>query len=115
MSIERGWPWKEIKKSCESLQKRCDYGRSPRNLILKFNLSLLFRYGADPNTNVKGTRPLHEALEGGHIGTVLQLLRHGSDPLLYDYSGNMPIDLAKESEDKKLLDFFSKRESNRLI
>ena len=66
-----------------------------------------FRYGADPNTNVKGTRPLHEALEGGHIGTVLQLLRHGSDPLLYDYSGNMPIDLAKESEDDKLLNFFS--------
>ena len=56
---------------------------------------------------MKGTRPLHEALEGGHIGTVLQLLRHGSDPLLYDYSGNMPIDLAKESEDDRLLDFFS--------
>ena len=50
---------------------------------------------------------MHEALEGGHIGTVFQLLRHGSDPLLYDYSGNMPIDLAKESEDKQLLDFFS--------
>ena len=56
---------------------------------------------------MKGTRPLHEALEGGHLGTVRQLLRHGSDPLLYDYSGNMPIDLARESEDDRLLDFFS--------
>lgn len=65
------------------------------------------RYGADPNTNVKGTRPLHEALEGCHIKTVVQLLRHGSDPLLYDYSGNMPIDLARESEDESLLEYFS--------
>ena len=38
---------------------------------------------------------------------MVQLLRHGSDPLLYDYSGNMPIDLAKESEDRDLLDYFS--------
>ena len=66
-----------------------------------------FRYGADPNTNVKGTRPLHEALEGGHIEAVVRLLRHGSDPLLYDYSGNMPIDLARESEVPELLEYFS--------
>jgi hypothetical protein len=65
------------------------------------------RYGADPNTNVKGTRPLHEALDGAHIEAVVQLLRHGADPLLYDYSGNMPIDLAKDSEDPNLLPYFS--------
>ena len=69
-------------------------------------MSCIFRYGADPNTNVKGTRPLHEALEQGHIQSVVKLLRHGSDPLLYDYSGNMPIDLAQESEDVDLLEYF---------
>lgn len=38
---------------------------------------------------------------------MVQLLRHGSDPLLYDYSGNMPIDLARESEDEPLMEYFS--------
>ena len=46
-------------------------------------------------------------MEGGHIEAVVRLLRHGSDPLLYDYSGNMPIDLARESEVPELSEFFS--------
>ena len=46
-------------------------------------------------------------MEGGHVEAVVRLLRHGSDPLLYDYSGNMPIDLARESEVPELLQFFS--------
>ncbi len=41
------------------------------------------------------------------MNAVVQLLRHGSDPLLYDYSGNMPIDLARESENDRLLEYFS--------
>jgi hypothetical protein len=45
-------------------------------------------------------------LEQGHVQAVIQLLKHGSDPLLYDYSGNMPIDLAQESEDADLLEYF---------
>ena len=45
-------------------------------------------------------------MEQGHIQAVINLLKHGSDPLLYDYSGNMPIDLAQESEDADLLEYF---------
>jgi hypothetical protein len=41
----------------------------------------LLRYGADPNTNVKGTRPLHEALESGILESVHHLLGHGSGNL----------------------------------
>ena len=58
-------------------------------------LTLIFRFGADPNTNIKGTRPLHEAIDGGSRAAVRALLTHGADPLIYDYSGNMPIDLAE--------------------
>jgi hypothetical protein len=61
-----------------------------------------YRYGVDPNTNVKGTRPLHEALEAASVKSVYQLLRFGADPLLYDYSGNMPVDLAEGDEDLKV-------------
>ena len=47
------------------------------------------------------SRPLHEALEGGSLSTVHTLLRYGADPLLYDYSGNMPIDLTEENPEMK--------------
>jgi len=45
---------------------------------------------------VKGTRALHEAIEGGNPRTAQVLLSYGADPLLHDYSGNMPVDLATE-------------------
>lgn len=64
-------------------------------------VQILLKYGVDPNTNVKGTRPLHEALESGDLWSVFHLLGYGSDPLLYDYSGNMPIDLTGGDEDMK--------------
>ncbi|TRY64225.1 hypothetical protein TCAL_14301 [Tigriopus californicus] len=64
-------------------------------------VQILLKYGVDPNTNVKGTRPLHEALESGDLWSVFHLLGYGSDPLLYDYSGNMPIDLTEDDEDMR--------------
>ena len=64
-------------------------------------VDMLLRYGVDPNTNVKGTRPLHEALIGGSTRAVCNLLSHGSDPLLYDYTGHMPSDLAEEDDDMR--------------
>ena len=67
----------------------------------------LIRFGADPNTNVKGTRPLHEALDNNKIKAVHQLLKHGADAMLYDYSGNMPMDLANDSDNPELQEYFS--------
>ena len=36
------------------------------------------------------------AIEGGNPGTAQVLLSYGADPLLHDYSGNMPLDLATD-------------------
>ena len=36
------------------------------------------------------------AIEGGNPRTAQVLLSYGADPLLHDYSGNMPVDLATE-------------------
>ena len=36
------------------------------------------------------------AIEGGNPSTARVLLSYGADPLLHDYSGNMPLDLATE-------------------
>ena len=76
---------------------------------------ILLSYGADPGAGVKGTRALHEgtlnfksynrgkcemkffsAIEGGDPATARVLLSYGADPLLHDYSGNMPLDLATD-------------------
>lgn len=54
----------------------------------------LLSYGADASAGVKGTRALHEAIEGASPATARTLLAYGADPLLHDYSGNMPLDLS---------------------
>jgi len=57
-------------------------------------VKVLLSYGADASAGVKGTRALHEAIEGASTSTVCTLLSYGADPLLHDYSGNMPLDLS---------------------
>ena len=37
-------------------------------------VEILLKFGVDPNTNVKGTRPLHEALEGGFVKAVNKVI-----------------------------------------
>jgi len=64
-------------------------------------VKVLLKYGADPGAGVKGTRALHEAIEGISRDCVCTLLTYGADPLLHDYSGNMPIDLADNDPDMK--------------
>jgi len=64
-------------------------------------VKVLLKYGADPSSGVKGTRALHEAIEGISRDCVYTLLTYGADPLLHDYSGNMPIDLADNDPDMK--------------
>lgn len=64
-------------------------------------VKVLLKYGADPSSGVKGTRALHEAIEGISRDCVYTLLTYGADPLLHDYSGNMPIDLAENDPDMK--------------
>jgi len=57
-------------------------------------VKVLLSYGADASAGVKGTRALHEAIEGASPSTARTLLAYGADPLLHDYSGNMPLDLS---------------------
>lgn len=57
-------------------------------------VKVLLSYGADASAGVKGTRALHEAIEGASPSTARTLLSYGADPLLHDYSGNMPLDLS---------------------
>lgn len=57
------------------------------------NVRVLLKYGADASAGVKGTRALHEAIDGCSAPTMRTLLSFGADPLLHDYSGNMPLDL----------------------
>lgn len=37
-------------------------------------VNMLLRFGADPNANVKGTRPLHEAIDGDSLACVHHLV-----------------------------------------
>lgn len=62
---------------------------------------VLLMYGADPSSGVKGTRALHDAVEGGSRETVQTLLCYGADPMLHNYSGCMPLDLAKGEKNMK--------------
>jgi len=62
---------------------------------------ILLKYGADPSSGVKGTRALHDAVEGSSRETVEALLSYGADPLLHNYSGSMPIDLAEGEKNMK--------------
>ena len=61
----------------------------------------------EPLSLLAGTRPLHEALIGGSTQAVCNLLSHGSDPLLYDYTGHMPSDLAEEDDDMRYKTLFT--------
>lgn len=65
-------------------------------------VKVLLSYGADASAGVKGTRALHEAIEGASPSTARTLLSYGADPLLHDYSGNMPLDLSTNDPSMQL-------------
>jgi len=69
------------------------------------NVKVLLKYGADASAGVKGTRALHEAIDGGSAPTCRTLLSYGADPLLHDYSGNMPLDLAANHPDPEIKNY----------
>lgn len=47
---------------------------------------------------MSGIRPLHEAIENGHVEIVRLLISFGADPCLATYSGQMPIAMAEDKE-----------------
>ena len=68
---------------------------------------LLLEHGADPNARNYhdwGRTPLHRAAIGGHVEIVKILLERGVDPRIADNEGRIPLDYAKDSTTRSLLE-----------
>lgn len=57
-------------------------------------LTKLLEFGADPNIKAIDT-PLHQAARGGNKPGVMKLLEAGANPIMINYEGKTPWDLAK--------------------
>jgi len=65
----------------------------------------LLKRGANPKAkDYYGRTPLHEAAQEGHVEIVKLLLEHGANPLIADNGGHIPLDYAKDSTIRSLLE-----------
>lgn len=69
---------------------------------------LLLQSGADPNAVQQDSfRPLHSAAQNGNLAMARLLLEHGADPTLPDAKGQLPRELAEETENPQLIALLS--------
>jgi len=108
-----------LEKGVEDINHHDSFGLTPLSYASRKHLKvveMLLEAGADPNAQDKyGFTPLHEAAENGRLEILKLLIKHGGDPnigLVKSYSpysaGDTPLEIAKKSNRKKIVDFLSK-------
>ena len=85
------------------------YGVTPLHITANIGyfgiVKLMLERGASPNTkDNNGWTPLHRAAYEGHVDVVRVLLESGADPWIADNEVHIPLDYAKDSAIRSLLE-----------
>lgn len=88
------------------------FGRTALQVMMMGSLAvaqLLLKSGADPNVRdcSTGATPLHDAARTGFLDTVRLLVQFQADPNAKDNKNCRPIDIAKQSNNKEVIDFLN--------
>ncbi len=110
-----------IEADPEALAARDRHGSTPLHWAAWRGHEKIVQYLVDRGAEVNarndqyGTTPLHDAARRGRMLVVEILLIHGADPVIGDHEGRTPLDMARERNQREVVQLLERRLKGRNI